>query len=300
MSDEEDYMSDAFLQKLPDTRPGLLSKDCVRRQEQRKKEKQYNEKNKQKPKAVLEREKREEGLGASLSSDNKGFSLLQKMGYKPGMAIGKSGVGRTEPIPVEVKLGRGGLGREADQKRKKDQQVQMHKHWSAKRRKMEAEHKQTFMRRMNERIKNKNVDKDLYKSQKVCEQLDSQMGITQPHEAFFWPEALLPRQAEEDDDDINGVGEDERLDRMQPGYSGYVQDDVDDDDDNDDDNDDDDSRETEEEPAASYSVEEMLDVLTIYLRTKHKYCVWCGTKYNDKEDLMKHCPGNSAELHEDM
>ena len=40
---------------------------------------------------MLEKEKRDEGLGAALTSDNKGFSLLAKMGYKPGMAIGKSG-----------------------------------------------------------------------------------------------------------------------------------------------------------------------------------------------------------------
>ncbi|XP_053382931.1 G patch domain-containing protein 11-like [Mercenaria mercenaria] len=276
----------------PDTRPGLLSKDTARKHAQHRKEKVANEKNKKKPQAVLEKEKREEGLRASISSENKGFSLLQKMGYKPGMAIGKSGVGRTEPIPVEVKTVGGGLGSETEQKRKKDERVQMHKYWSAKRQKMEVEHKQTFMKRMNEKMRNRNVDKDLYKSQKVCEQLDSQLGITEPHEPFFWPEALLPKQAEEDDD--YGVESDERLDRLQPGYSGYVQDDVSDDDDTDD------LAETGGMPTATFSTEEKLDVLTIYLRTKHKYCIWCGTKYNDKEDLMKHCPGNSAELHEDL
>lgn len=302
MSDDEDYMSDAFLQQLPDTRPGLLSKDAARKLAQQKKIKEANIKNKQKPQAVLEKEKREEGLGASISSDNKGFSLLQKMGYKPGMAIGKSGVGRTEPIPVEVKTGRGGLGREADQKRRKNERAEMHKHWSAKRQKMEVEHKHTFIKRMNEKQRNKNFEKDLYKSQKVCEQLDSQLGIKEPHELFFWPEGLLPK-ATTDDDETNdegafSVGSDERLDHLQQGYSNYVQDDVLDDDDDDDDvcND----VKEEEIESTNYSVEEKLDVLTLYLRTKHKYCIWCGTKYNDKEDLMNHCPGNSAELHDDL
>lgn len=81
-----------FLLSRPDTRPGLLSKDAARKHAKQKKEKEAKVKNKQKPRAVLEREKREEGLGASISSENKGFSLLQKMGYKPGMAIGKSGL----------------------------------------------------------------------------------------------------------------------------------------------------------------------------------------------------------------
>ena len=75
-----------------DTRPGLVPKHVARRNELQKKEKLANEKNKQKPKAVIEKEKRDEGLGAALTSDNKGFNLLAKMGYKPGMALGKSGV----------------------------------------------------------------------------------------------------------------------------------------------------------------------------------------------------------------
>lgn len=291
MSDEEDYMSDAFLQKLTDNRPGLLSKHAARKHELQKKEKLANEKSKQKRRAVVEKEKREEGLGASISSDNKGFSLLQKMGYKPGMAIGKAGVGRTEPIPVEVKTGRGGLGRDTEEKRKKEEKTQMYRHWSAKRQKMETEHKNMFMRHMNEKVKRRNVERDLYKSQKVCEQLDSQIGVKAPHEPFFWPEALLQRTA--DDDSYTTAATDERLE-PESGYSGYVQDYPSDEED-----DNDDSGEVEAS-SVNFTVEEKLDVLTIYLRTKHKYCIWCGTKYNDKEDLMKNCPGNSAELHDDL
>lgn len=40
---------------------------------------------------VLECEKRKEGLEKPLEQSNKGFALLQKMGYKPGDSIGKSG-----------------------------------------------------------------------------------------------------------------------------------------------------------------------------------------------------------------
>ena len=35
---------------------------------------------------------REKGLQTSLTSNNKGFAMLQKMGYKPGMGIGKQGM----------------------------------------------------------------------------------------------------------------------------------------------------------------------------------------------------------------
>lgn len=75
----------------PDTRPGLVPKHVARLNAIQKKGNVANEKNKEKPKAVQEKERREEGLGAAISRENKGFSLLEKMGYKPGMAIGKSG-----------------------------------------------------------------------------------------------------------------------------------------------------------------------------------------------------------------
>ena len=39
----------------------------------------------------MEAERREEGLNSTIDGGNKGFALLQKMGYKPGQAIGKSG-----------------------------------------------------------------------------------------------------------------------------------------------------------------------------------------------------------------
>lgn len=71
-------------------------------------------------------------------------------------------------------------------------------------------------------------------------------GIKEPHEAFFWPEALLPKVAEDEDDE--SVGRDERLDRLESGYSDYVQDDVCDD------GSDDDDKEEEEMPSSNFSV----------------------------------------------
>lgn len=40
---------------------------------------------------AVEAEQRNLGLNNALTSENKGFRLLEKMGYKPGMAIGKKG-----------------------------------------------------------------------------------------------------------------------------------------------------------------------------------------------------------------
>lgn len=75
-----------------DKRPGLVFSSKIAKQfEQEKKQKVSNEKSKVKSKKQVEEEKRTEGLSTAISNENKGFALLQKMGYKPGMVIGKHG-----------------------------------------------------------------------------------------------------------------------------------------------------------------------------------------------------------------
>lgn len=84
--EEDDYMSDIFTSSNVAVGPGLLTKSQKRK---------INAKGtclpSSKKKKVIEEEKRQEGLATPLSKDNKGFTLLQKMGYKQGSGIGKSG-----------------------------------------------------------------------------------------------------------------------------------------------------------------------------------------------------------------
>ena len=77
----------------------------------KKKTGQEEENKTKKTKVNLEIEKRHEGLQKSIDSSNKGFAMLAKMGYKAGDSLGKSNTGRVEPIPIEVKNDRGGLGK---------------------------------------------------------------------------------------------------------------------------------------------------------------------------------------------
>lgn len=75
-----------------DVKPGV---SMVRRvKEAMKKEikqKETNVKNRQKTYKEQEKESREAALQNSISNQNKGFALLQKMGYKAGQGLGKEG-----------------------------------------------------------------------------------------------------------------------------------------------------------------------------------------------------------------
>ena len=69
-----------------------MSDKVVREMKVKARHKELCKKNKTKPVKVLEKEKREEGLKTTLDAGNKGFAMLQKMGFKPGMSLGKQGI----------------------------------------------------------------------------------------------------------------------------------------------------------------------------------------------------------------
>lgn len=100
MSDEDDYLSDKFLitSAAPPTQPKTYAQ---RRKEAQKLAQIKNEENRHKSRRQLEVESREEGLSKSLferakedeelgiTSGNKALSMMMKMGFKPGQALGK-------------------------------------------------------------------------------------------------------------------------------------------------------------------------------------------------------------------
>lgn len=53
--------------------------------------KEANQKSRQKSIKEQEKEQREMVLNVALGNENKGFAMLQKMGYKSGQPLGKSG-----------------------------------------------------------------------------------------------------------------------------------------------------------------------------------------------------------------
>lgn len=90
--DEEDYMSDKFLLGEAQNAPGLVPDKIAKKYKKDSKHNELNERNKIKPMRMRESEHREQGLASALDSSNKGFAMLQKMGFKHGMGLGKDGM----------------------------------------------------------------------------------------------------------------------------------------------------------------------------------------------------------------
>ncbi|XP_074532018.1 G patch domain-containing protein 11 [Halichoeres trimaculatus] len=262
MSDEEeDYMSDAFLSKIQDVKPGVSMvrrvKEAIKKEN---KQKETNIKNRQKTYKEQEKESREAALQNSISNENKGFALLQKMGYKAGQGLGKEGAGRVDPIPLNIKTDRGGLGIEEVKKRKAEEDLQNYRRKVQAQQQNETKSVEDFRSRVRTEREERKLEADLRRSRRTCARLDNQKGILVPREAWYWPKV----ESEEEEDDQ----EEER------------------------------EEEEEEEESVELTSFDKLQILTSYLRGVHFYCLWCGTTYNDEEDLCSNCPGDTAADHE--
>ncbi|XP_028324498.1 G patch domain-containing protein 11 isoform X1 [Gouania willdenowi] len=258
MSDEEeDYMSDAFLNKLQDVKPGVSMprrvKEAMKKEEQHK---EKNVKNRQKTYKEQEKESREAALQSTISNENKGFALLQKMGYKSGQGLGKQGAGRVDPIPLNIKTDRGGIGLEEVKKRKAEEELEHYRQKVRARQQNETKSLEAFRSRVRTEREERKIEGDLRRSQRSCEQLDSQKGIAVPREDWYW----IQTKDEDEEDELEDQDEQEDIVELTPF--------------------------------------DKLQILTSYLRGVHFYCIWCGTTYNDEDDLDSHCPGDTAADHD--
>ncbi|CAH0381309.1 unnamed protein product [Bemisia tabaci] len=258
-SDEPDYMSDDFLANHPteDVRPGLLMSRAKKREHEAMKRSHENqEQQKLLNKKLFQQKTRAEGLNKPIDSTNKGYALLQKMGYKPGTGIGKNETGRTEPIGISIKNDRKGLGRENAIKEVNALKVAL----GTKRMRTESISVDDYRARVAAEAAERQANGDLRSSQRVCYELDSKEGTTEPLEAWFWP----PREEETKEDD-------EREEDI--------------------------SESDSDEDIKELTVLEKLKLVTVYLRSAHLYCVWCGVQYDNSEDLDQSCPGSTREDH---
>ena len=216
-SEEEiDYMSADFLAQCTgnnDVRPGLIHSHAAKRKvdmEKRKKEKDKRHKTEFRPVKEVQKERLEEGLTTALGSSNKGFSMLQKMGYKPGTSLGKEGQGRLEPVSVDLKQDRVGLGWKqmiCDYKKKREER-------KLRKKSENTVDPEEYRARMRNQRQEKFLQRDLMKSQRVCYEMDTKENITEPEEMWFWP--AYTQENDEDEEYYDEEEEEEEQWEFEP------------------------------------------------------------------------------------
>ncbi|XP_044764789.1 G patch domain-containing protein 11 [Coccinella septempunctata] len=254
---DDDYMSDKILMECnatgsEDVRPGLLFNRGLKRAHELHKKKEELKAKKFRPLKQIEKDVREEGLGTAISADNKGFKLLEKMGFKQGEGLGKSGAGLREPINIVVRQGTSGLGRESHQ-----QEI-----WNRRR---EMKSKKICDRENKFRITNREKKRlqilrsDFFNAQRVCEELDYRIHRSDPVEDFYWTKKTIKKKRKEERQNI-------------------IQDEEEDED-------------SDDEEFETQINEENLNAIINYLRNKHLYCLYCIMTGTNDEDLRENCPG---------
>jgi hypothetical protein len=316
MEDEDDYMNMVIAEPYAGKEKETYTQRRLRKQ--REAEARGRVKSKAE-KAAEEAAARDAALSTSLLSNpsvvssNKGLAMMAKMGFKPGAALGSGNPdARTEPISINMKEDRGGIGMDSEKKRKFREEYEK----EGKRVKAEEGEYRDRVRREREEVR---LEAMVSNAMRVAER----MAAEKEEE-----EALRKGEV---DDKVNGVErkisvkplkqinvlwrglvrrreEKERDRRMRydslsrlPTYD-------------DEDEDKEDKRALgklstqhnlvedleEEDPELdefnALPPAERLQKLVIYLRQEYNYCFWCKFTYPDKE--MEGCPGPTEEDHD--
>jgi hypothetical protein len=320
--EEDDYMNMVIAEP---TKPKEKETYTQRRM---RKEREAEARGRTKSKAEREADEaaaREAALTASLFtnpatvSNNKGLAMMAKMGFKPGAALGsKDNVGaRTEPIGISMKEDRGGIGLDAEKKRKFREEVER----EGKRVKAEEGDYRDRVRREREEARLEGMvgaamrvaermsgEREEVAALEAGEDVDAtEEGVkkrkisTKPLKQIniLWRGLIRKREEKERDRrmrrDLN-----DSLSRL-PTYD-------------DPDEDKEDKRALGKEASQYVLVEDLeeedpeldefnaldpaerLQKLVEYLREEFNYCFWCKYTYPDKE--MEGCPGLMEEDHD--
>ncbi|KJH41884.1 g-patch domain protein [Dictyocaulus viviparus] len=216
----------------------------------------------------IEKAAREEGLSKPVPETSKGFALITKMGFKPGMSLGKKKDGIKEPIPVEVKVCRSGLGH--DNEREKQSKINIMNQMNNMKRnaKQHVELISDYRKRKRIHSNRKNIIRDILACRSICVELDLRENISNPIEPWFWKSYHQHTEI----DDVPNCQQCDADDTNDDRKFFYAN-----------------GKEAPEEEIYDDFTDEMLcerlHRITCYLRTAHYYCIWCGCQFRNNEEL---------------
>ena len=321
--DEDDYMNMVIAEPTKPKEKETYTQRRMRKEREAEARGRTKSKSEQ---AEDEAAAREAALSASLftnpatASNNKGLAMMAKMGFKPGTALGnKDNMGaRTEPIGISMKEDRGGIGLDAEKKRKFREEVEM----EGKRIKAEEGDYRERVRREREEVR---LEGMVGAAMRVAERMNGEREEGAALEAgkelegtfanggkkrkistkplkqinILW-RGLIRKREEKERDRRMRYDLHQSLSRL-PTYD-------------DEDEDKEDMRALGKDATQHMLVEDLeeedpeldefnaldpaerLQKLVEYLREEYHYCFWCKYTYPDNE--MEGCPGLTEEDHD--
>lgn len=234
--------------------------------------------------------------------------MMAKFGFKQGDTLGKAADARKEPIQVNMKEDRSGIGLESDKKRK------LREAWdeAARAAKRSKEEEGDYLEDRKQQQKEKKMERDLDSAQRTAERLSDKEAeeadgpppeekplrdinvlwrirarrrVEKEHDRRQRREldnslaSRLPTLAQEDEDNDSKIA---RGHDVTPFYTSLEND-----------------LEDEDPELAEFEalpVAERLTKVLVFLRETYKYCLYCGYQYPDAE--MEGCPGVTEDDHD--
>ncbi|KAJ1351967.1 hypothetical protein KIN20_008150 [Parelaphostrongylus tenuis] len=285
--DEDDYMSDSYLRMTEDVKPGITNNPIHRRLLKIESNRIQSRQEAKIPlkKHELEKAVREEGLSKPVPETSKGFALIAKMGYKPGMSLGKKQDGITEPIGLEVKACRSGLGHENEREKQAKLSIVRHMERMKRRAEHHVELIDDYRKRKRGLSNRKGLISDILASRKICVELDLRQNNCEPVQPWFWKSY---RRRKETADGVPGDRDCSVYDEIDEDVKFYYVN----------------GKEAPEEERYDELSDEILcerlSEITCYLRTTHYYCIWCGCQFKDNDELAMDCPGGDRDAHDSV
>lgn len=221
---------------------------------------------------------------APAAPQNKALSMMMKMGFKPGQALGaQAREARIEPLKIDIRDKRTGLGIESTaEKRRKT--IPLPK--TAAQIGGTKQDLASFIANSRAKYDATKADSILRQARRTLEELDRRQGIESSVlwldpaeiEARRWRRIRARRMGEPVSDD---EGEELEGDRRPAATEEVV----------------DDAIKTSRDQWLTLDVHARLAQTLNHLRTEHHYCLWCGCAYNDDADLDENCPGEDEDAH---
>ena len=303
---EDDYMTMEIQENLS-TQPETFQQRRLRQK------REAEDRARPKSKAELARDAdkaREKGLATVVGNDSKGAQMMAKLGYKPGAPLGAPGNvhARAEPIVMELKEGKEGIGALNEKKRKFREEAEQ-KDQSEKKMKEDEE---DYRVRVAKEREDKRAEGQWWGAMKVLQGLEEEEktkdGGAAPMETRMRqrrtrdvPMLCRPLVADRRDREKEGQRRHDMLQSLSrnPTYDDPEEDahdrqalgcEVEDESDGDE----------EDEELLGYMrlpASERVTKVSTELRETWHYCFWCKHRYKDSTELKNECPGETEDEH---